>query len=174
MRFLDALLHVCSHGRRPHETQEVGERSRAAWGLEPIERTRVSAQTQENRLRAAAVGTDAIASEYDRSQWRKKLRHILEELPASLPRWSVLETDAHALNLEPDWIADRKREEFAFLVRQAVADRTISAEEHQKLELARRLIGMPESEAEAILHAIDAEAEAFFGSPLAVQKSPRR
>ena len=97
-------------------------------------------------------------------------KYVSPELPASQPRWHVLETDAHALSLEPDWIADRKREEFAFLVRRAVAGRTISAEEHQTLELARSLIGMSETEAKAILLAIAAEAEAFFGSPLSDQK----
>ena len=170
MRFFDALLRVCSHDRHPHETDEVRKSLRAAWGLEDIESTKAPAQAHEGRVSAAAAATGSIASEYDRSQWRKKLRHVLEELPASQPRWHVLETDAHALNLEPDWIADRKREEFAFLVRRAVADRTISAEEHQKLELARSLIGMPETEAKAILLAIAAEAEAFFGSPLSDQK----
>ena len=170
MRFFDALLRVCSHDRHPHETDEARKALHAAWGLEDIESAKAPAQAQEGRVSAAAAATGSIASEYDRSQWRKKLRHVLEELPASQPRWPVLETDAHALNLEPEWIADRKREEFAFLVRRAVADRTISAEEHHKLELARRLIGMTETEAEAILHAITAEAEAFFGSPLSDQK----
>lgn len=63
-------------------------------------------------------------------------------------------------------MADRQREEFAFLVRHAVADRVVSEEEQRKLDLARKLIGMPEAEAEQILHAIMAEAKAFFGTPV--------
>jgi hypothetical protein len=52
------------------------------------------------------------------------------------------------------------------LVRQAVSDRHVTEDEHHKLELARDLIGLPEDKAEAILHAIVAEAEAFFGKPV--------
>ena len=52
------------------------------------------------------------------------------------------------------------------LIRQAVSDRHVTEEEHRKLDLARDLIGIPEAEAEAILHAIVAEAEAFFGKPV--------
>jgi hypothetical protein len=173
MGFFDALLRVRSHNRHPHETDETRERLRSAWGLEDVEVPKVPAPAPRGQVQPAPAATGTIASEYDRSHWRKKLRHVLEELPESQPRWRVLETDAHALNLEPEWIADRKREEFAFLVRRAVADRTLSADEHQKLELARTLIGMPESEAEAILHQITAEAEAFFGSPLTDQKPSR-
>ncbi len=174
MGFFDALLRVLSRDRHPHETDETRKSLRAAWGLAEVESPNAPALAQEGQLPAAAAATGTIASEYDRSQWRKKLRHVLEELPASQPRWRGLEADAHALNLEPQWIADRKREEFAFLVRRAVADRTLSADEQQKLELARRLIGMSDTEAEAILHAITAEADAFFGSPLSVQEPTRR
>ena len=71
-------------------------------------------------------------------------------------------TEAHALNLEPDWIADRQREEFAFLIRRAVADRVVSEEEHHKLDLARKLIGIPEDRGRAILHEIIAEAESVL------------
>ena len=52
------------------------------------------------------------------------------------------------------------------LIRQAVSDRHVTEEEHRKLDLARDLIGIPEAEAESLLHAIVAEAEAFFGKPV--------
>ena len=94
----------------------------------------------------------------------KRLRRVLEELPGSESQWHDLSTDAHALELEAEWIGDRYREEFEFLVRRAVADRVVSEEDHHKLELARKLIGMPEEEAERVLHAIIAEAENFFGT----------
>ena len=42
----------------------------------------------------------------------------------------------------------------------------ISEEDHHKLDLARKLIGMSEAEAEDALHTILAEAEAFFGAPV--------
>ncbi len=103
---------------------------------------------------------------YDRVQWQKKLKRILDELPGSKPEWAVLVTEARALSFEPAWIHDCQIEEFRMLVRQAVADRHVTEDEHRKLDLARDLIGIPEAEAEAILHAIMAEAEAFFGKPV--------
>jgi hypothetical protein len=103
---------------------------------------------------------------YDRIQWEKKLKRILNELPGSQPEWTGLLTEARALGFEPDWIHDCQVEEFRMLIRQAVADRHVTEEEHRKLDLARDLIGIPEAEADQILHAIMAEAEAFFGGPI--------
>jgi hypothetical protein len=94
------------------------------------------------------------------------LRKILDELPRSQSHWHDLMTEAHALQFEPAWVADRQREEFAFIIRRAVADKVISEADHHKMDLARKLIGMSETEAEAALHAILAEAEAFFGTPV--------
>jgi hypothetical protein len=51
-------------------------------------------------------------------------------------------------------------------VREAVADLGVTLQEHHKLDLARGLIGLSEAEAEATLHTIVAEAEAFFGKPV--------
>ena len=48
------------------------------------------------------------------------------------------------------------------LVRRAVADRKVTEDEHQKLDLARDLIGLSEADAEAALHDIVAEAKSFF------------
>jgi hypothetical protein len=103
---------------------------------------------------------------YDRVQWQKKLKRILSELPDSQPEWTSLLTEARALGFEPDWIHDCQLEEFRMLIRQAVADRHVTETEHRKLDLARDLIGLAEAEAEKILHAIVAEAEAFFGKPV--------
>ena len=136
---------------------------RAAWGLEDEEASGTAAGPKPDRPEGPE---GAGASAYDRSQWAKRLRRILDALPASQPQRHELSTDAQALKLEEEWMADRQREEFAFLVRRAVADRVVSEEEHRRLDLARKLIGMPEAEAEQILHAIMAEAEAFFGTPV--------
>jgi hypothetical protein len=103
---------------------------------------------------------------YDRVQWQKRLKRILTELPGSQPEWADLLTDARALGFEPAWIHDCQLEEFRMLIRQAVADRHVTEEEHRKLDVARDLIGIPEDEADKILHAIVAEAEAFFGQPV--------
>jgi len=41
--------------------------------------------------------------DYDRDQWRKKLKRILERLPASQVEWPDLMTEAGALNLDNAW-----------------------------------------------------------------------
>lgn len=103
---------------------------------------------------------------YDRVQWHKKLKRILNELPGAQSEWPGLMTEARALGFDAPWIHHCQIEEFRMLVRQAVSDRHVTEEEHHRLDLARDLIGIPEAEAETILHAIVAEAEAFFGKPV--------
>ena len=71
--------------------------------------------------------------------------------------------EARALKLDPAWVTKCQVDEFLLLVRRAVADRLFTEPEHRKLDLARDLIGIPEAEAEAVLHSIVAEAESFFG-----------
>ena len=99
-------------------------------------------------------------------QWHKKLKRILDELPASQAEWPVLMTEARALGFDTTWLQECQLEEFQLMIRQAVSDRHFTEEEHRKLDLARDLIGIPEVEAEAMLDAIVAEAEAFFGKPV--------
>jgi len=154
MGFFDALRRALTHDTHANVSPNTQKRIRAAWGLDEEQPT--------SRPGPETPG----ASAYDRSRWQKRLRHILDELPTSQPQWHELMTEAHALELEPDWIAEQEREGFAFLVRRAVSHRVVTEEEHRKLDLARKLIELPEAEAEQILHSIMAEAEAFFGSPV--------
>jgi hypothetical protein len=100
---------------------------------------------------------------YDRAQWSKKLKRVLSELPGSQGEWEDVASEARAMDFDPAWVAQRGREEFAMLVRRAVADRVVTEAEHRKLDLARDLIGIPDAEAVTILNAIVAEAETFFG-----------
>ena len=100
---------------------------------------------------------------YDRTQWAKKFKRVLAELPGSQPEWDDVAAEGRAMDFDPAWVAQFGREEFALLVRRAVADRVVTEAEHQKLDLARDLIGIPDAEAEAILHIVVAEAETFFG-----------
>ncbi len=108
-------------------------------------------------------GDAAEAGLYDRSQWQKKMKRILEGLPGTKPEWADLKSDARALNLDAAWVAKSELAEFTLLVRRAVSDRHFTEEEHRKLDLARDLIGLPEDRAEAVLHGVVAEAEKFFG-----------
>jgi hypothetical protein len=100
---------------------------------------------------------------YDRAQWAKKLKRVLAELPGSHAEWEGVAAEARAMDFDPAWVAQCGRDEFALLVRRAVADRVVTEAEHRKLDLARDLIGLPDAEAVAILNAVVAEAESFFG-----------
>lgn len=116
--------------------------------------------------RSAVASSSAHAGRYDRAQWHKKLKRILDELPESKSEWESLTYEARALELEPDWVLQCQGEEFLLLVRRVVSDRVVTESEHHKLDLARQLIGLTESEAEAVVHAVVAEAESFFGKPV--------
>ena len=103
------------------------------------------------------------SGKYDRAQWAKKLKRVLEELPDSRPQWDDVVAEAKAMGFDPDWVSGRQRDEFLMLLRRTVADRVVTEAEHRKLELARDLIGIPDAEAEAALPDVVAEAESFFG-----------
>jgi hypothetical protein len=114
----------------------------------------------------AAMAAPPQTTDYDRDQWRRKLKRILERLPASQSEWTELMADAGALGLDTAWVEQCQREEFALLIRRAVGDRQVTLAEHSKLELARSLIGLTEAEAETTLHTIVAEAQEFFNKPI--------
>jgi len=121
--------------------------------------------------RAEGQGATALVAAgeevpYDKAQWLKKLKRILDELPESGKEWETLEFDAKARSFDPEWITQNLRNEFLLLVRRVVADQVVTEAEHLKLDLARRLIHMPEAEAEEALHSIVTEAESFFGKPV--------
>jgi len=163
MGFFNALKRLLPHASHELASEESRQRIRAAWGLDDDESNTVGGG-DDHALPSSTTGSNT--SVFDRAQWQKRLRRVLDGLPDSQSQWHDLMTDAHALQLEPEWIAERQRQEFAFVIRRAVADKVISEEDHHKLDLARKLIGMSEAEAEVALHAIIAEAEAFFGAPV--------
>jgi hypothetical protein len=111
-----------------------------------------------------AASADAFqGGEYDRKNWRKKLKRILGDLPASRGDWAELMSEAHALGFAHDELANWCRDEFTLLVRRIVADRVVTEAEHRKLDVARDLLGIPDAEAESILKAVVEDAEHFFG-----------
>ena len=103
------------------------------------------------------------AGNYDRAQWAKKLKRVVAGLPETRAEWDDVAAEARAMGFEPEWVVLRFRDEFAMLVRRAVADRVVTEAEHRKLDLARELMGIRDEEAVAILDAVVAEAESFFG-----------
>ena len=121
--------------------------------------------------RAPAADPEAMAlppatSPYDREQWRRKLKRILAKLPQSESDWEDLRQEAGALDLGEDFIQATYREEFGLMMRKIVSDRVVTSDEHHNLDTARSLMGIPDAEAEAMLHAIVAEPESFFGKKI--------
>jgi hypothetical protein len=149
MGFLDALKNVLSHDRdRPPEALA------RAWGLDG------------EAADGDDAGTGRRTSEYDRAQWHKKMKRVLDGLPASEPEFGMLMTEARSLKFDPEWVRKCQVDEFLLMVRRAVADRHLTEDEQRKLDLARDLIGIPEPEAEVALRTVIAEAETFFGGPV--------
>ncbi len=103
------------------------------------------------------------SGEYDRGQWAKKVKRILERLPGSRPEWADALAESKAMDFDPAWVKQCIRDEFAMMVRRAVADRVVTEAEHRKLDFARDLLEIPDAEAEAILTRVVSEAETFFG-----------
>ena len=106
------------------------------------------------------------ASEFDRSQWQKRVKRILAGLPATESEWPDMLADARAMHLSQDYIDKVMVDEFLLLIRRAVADRHVTELEHKNLDLARYLIGIPEEAAEATLNTVVKEAETFFGQAI--------
>lgn len=153
MNFLDELFVYWKARSRDLVLSPEGQRGAVAehWGLEDTD--------------PSVPNTASL--DYDRLQWRKHLKRLLGELPMSQDRWPDLHTEASALGFEADWLHATFVDEFRLLVRRAVADCVFTDEERARLELARSLVGLEESEAAVILKQTIAEAESFFGKSIA-------
>lgn len=145
MGFLNALRKAITGDHSTSVDPNVAE----AWGL--------SAEPQTPEL------VSLEASEFDRSQWQKRVKRILDGLPDTEAEWPELLADARALHLSQDYVDKVMVDEFLLLIRRAVADRHVTELEHKNLDLARYLIGIPEEAAEATLNTVVREAESFFG-----------
>ena len=161
MAFFDALRRGWGaqddRGAAPEDRRRLAE----AWGLSDTSHPEFprGAPVADPAEMAAPVA----ASAYDREQWLRKLKRILDKLPSSQGEWDPMLAEARALGFDDEWIHRAMRNEFNLLLRRAVADHELTVQEHRKIDLARDLIGIPEPEAVAMLNAIIAEAEAFFG-----------
>jgi hypothetical protein len=151
MGFFDALRRVLGHHAPEHAPADRGLAK--VWGLDESSQSAVAGGEPE----------PADATAYDRARWAKQLKRVIEELPASKREWTDLMAEARSLHFDTRWIHDCVCEEFRLMVRRAVSDRKFTEAEHRRLDLVRELMGIPEAEAEAILHTVVAEAEAFFG-----------
>src|SRR4051794_29865576 len=78
-----------------------------------------------------APTVDEDGASYDRANWRKKLKSLLDRLPDSQPEWGDFMAEASALNFDPEWVNDCLKAEFEMLIRKVVSDRVVSPQEHQ-------------------------------------------
>jgi hypothetical protein len=161
MGFFDVLKGFLSSAVHHGASHDARARIRDAWGLDDES----PAAPPESTSISPTADADS-ASAYDVEQWRKKLRRIFEDLPSSKSEWPAMMTEARAYNLNDEWIAARLAEEFTLLIRGVVADRLLSEADHERIETARKLIGITESQAETAVQAIVAEAEQFFGGAI--------
>lgn len=148
MGFLGTLKTFLSTPPEREATEATRARLRRAWGLDETE---------------PSPSEPSATSDYDKTRWRRRLHQIFLGLPGSRDQWLALMTDARALNLDEAWMDAGMAEEFELLLRAAVADRFVSDDEQDKIEAARRLIGLSEEDAATVLIAVAEEAEAFFG-----------
>lgn len=156
MGFLGTLKKLLSAAPQWETTEAKRARLREAWGLDDAESS------------ASAPAAEAT-SDYDKTQWRRKLHQVFQNLPGSRDQWTGLMTDARSLNLDQSWMDEGMAQEFEQLLRAVVADRVVSEDEQEKIEAARRLIGLSEDDAATVLRAVAAEAEAFFGAEVKTQ-----
>lgn len=156
MGFLKTLERLVGLGAA--EPEEERARFLAAWESYGDERPEVPEFPSDK-----VMGADETGLDYDRAQWLKKLKRVLEDLPESRPTWSQLEAEVKTLGLAPEWVSRAYRAEFTMLVRQKLADCGLNSSERETLELARELTGLSNEEALAILREVTREAQSFFG-----------
>ena len=158
MGFFNALRRVVTDDRSVNVDKKAFDPS-AIEALYPDE----GRSSDEQPLAEAAP---FASGKYDRDQWAKKVKRVLEGLPDSKPQWPELMAEARAMGFDPDWITRCQVDEFMMLLRQVVSDRIVTEAEHRNLDLARDLIGIPDADAVAALNAVVAEAESFFGDKI--------
>jgi hypothetical protein len=165
MGFLNALKRIL--GNLDTHPQNISADDRAklasAWGL---------AESDLNAEESTSASETRPATDYDVELWHRKLKSLLDKLPESREQFADFMADAQALNFDTRWVDETIREEFTLLIRRCLSDHVLTPGEHQKIDLARELMGIPETEAIQILDKTVADAEAFFGK--STQRSDQR
>jgi hypothetical protein len=163
MGFLSVLRGFLADKSRLDASEESRERLRDAWGLDLD-------SEPADEPGASAPGPDAdAASEFDKTQWRRKLHHIFEKYPASSGEWPRLMQEARGLRLDDAWVAEGMKDEFTMMIRALIADRRLTEEEQARLEAVRVLAGLTEEDAAALVRSVVADAERFFGGDVVVE-----
>src|SRR3954469_2366073 len=92
-------------------------RLRDSWGLDDGGSAHPEFPGEAPAADPAAMVAPPATVAYDREQWRKKLKRILERLPESRAQWDDLIQEAGGLGLDTAWVEHCQREEFALMVR---------------------------------------------------------
>src|SRR4051812_7516200 len=90
-------------GRDMAKSSRERVRLAEAWGLDDSAHPEYPGG-QGTPADPAAMAAPPLTSEYDRDQWRRKLKRILEKLPESQSQWTDLLAEAGALGLDPTWV----------------------------------------------------------------------
>ena len=146
MGFFDALRRVAGRPSRDPRARRPARSRPGSWGVDPDDLP-------------IAEETPFDAGEYDRAQWAKKLKRVLDGLPATRPEWDDVAAEARAMGFDPAWVASAAATSSRCWSAGPSPTGVVTEAEHRKLDLARDLIGIPDAEAEAILHSVVAEAE---------------
>jgi hypothetical protein len=151
MGFLAALRRLL--GDQPATADDANRRPARAEAL---------GEAPEGHEPTAEGGT----SPYDRALWIKKLQHILsEKLPIDDQTWHDFLADAYALGFDRPWVEAQERSAFEKLVRKAVSDGVLTAEERHRIDMARAQIGLSANEAVDLLNRVVAESKAAGSRP---------
>ncbi|MFM7130711.1 MAG: hypothetical protein ACKO0V_15280 [bacterium] len=165
MLFIQTLRRLFG-GELPEDLAARREREREAlrkaWHLDADDPVMVD----ENRYHEP---TDPAGQGYDEHLWRGKLVNLCSEINAKndlAGQAKILMGEAHNLAIGPKVIFESAQAAFQSAIRQVVADRHVTDEEHRRLDALRDALGLPDDLAAEILETIAAEASAIFKSQI--------
>lgn len=165
MGFLSALKHLLAPEAAPLEAEIDKEREalRQAWGLDADDPVLVDPESLQPHH---PVG-EGLASAYDHNLWRQKLIHTATDAremarPDFASHVATLMAEHHNLGVAAEEAFEAAIAAFQNAVRQVVADRRVTTEEHGYLDRLRDGLGLPIPAAEDVVRQIVAEAEAVF------------
>lgn len=165
MGFLSALKHLLAPEATPVEAEIDKQREalRQAWGLDADDPVLVDPESLKPHHPAA----EGIASSYDHNLWRQKLIHTATDVkemarPDFASHVATLMAEHHNLGVSAEDAYDAAISAFQNAVRQVVADRRVTTEEHAYLDRLRDGLGLPIPAAEEAVRGIVTEAEAIF------------
>lgn len=144
--------------------QRIREREalRKAWNLDADDPVMVD----ESRT---PEPDDPTGHSFDEHLWRGRLTHLCSEIHAKTDlanQIKILLGEAKNLNIAPQAIFESAQAAFESAIRQVVADRQVTDDEHRQLDDLRDALGLPDVLAADILEKIADEARTVFKSQI--------